>query len=143
MFLIMKYVIIIIDDLNKWLSLIYNLNLIINTSTNNKASANLNNLLKINRWVNGVGLWILLLFGTSNKLPVAEHQMIDMWKEPHIYKTALLILDCDALWRIQIFLSAHVGEWRHEQTYIMWMWIWIWIRAACDVRVVLCALYPV
>ena len=33
-------VIILNGDLNIWLSLIYNLNLIINTSTNNKASAN-------------------------------------------------------------------------------------------------------
>ena len=28
--------------------------------------------------------------GTPFKIPVAEPQMMDMWKEPHIYKQLLL-----------------------------------------------------
>ena len=57
--------------------------------------------------MNGVGVWILLLLGTSNKIPYCWTQMRFLCWEPRIYKLVLLIWNCDAQWHIQ-FLYRRV-----------------------------------
>ena len=78
----------------------------------------------------GINRWgLLLLLGTSNKLPVAEHQM-RFWAESHVYiRNWLLLLYGAQWWRIQfIYWCVLKSDAMSRDSYIR-----IWIARACDV----------
>ena len=84
--------------------------------------------------IDDVCMWILLLPGTSIKTPCCWAQMTFVYGEPALNRRMLLLLNCDAQWRIHFLISACIKrDAMCRDTHI-----WIWIARAGDVCVVLC-----
>ena len=131
--------IIIIGDLNKWLSLIYNLNLIIKYKHKQQGIGESKQFIKnksMNKRRGSVDIALLLdflLLSVKWQICGKSHIYIELrcWYETVMHSGAYSP-SISAWWKVT----------RSAETHIMDL-IWIWIARAFAVRVVLCAIYPV